>query len=73
MSEYQVLGVRTPRTDALLEASGQVVYGADISYPNMLYAAARYSDYAHARILSVDVSGAERSPGVRAEIGRAHV
>lgn len=51
MSEYQVLGVRTPRTDALLEASGQVVYGADISYPNMLYAAARYSDYAHARIL----------------------
>lgn len=68
MSEYQVLGVRTPRTDALLEASGQVVYGADISYPNMLYAAARYSDYAHARILSVDVSGAERSPGVRAVI-----
>ena len=42
--------------------------GADISYPNMLYAAARYSDYAHARILSVDVSGAERSPGVRAVI-----
>lgn len=64
MNEYEILGVRTPRTDALLEASGEVVYGADIFRPNMLYAATYYSDYAHAKILSVDTSEAEKCPGV---------
>lgn len=68
MSSYEVLGVRTPRTDAMLEASGEIIYGADMFRPNMLYAAACYSEYAHAKILSVDTSEAERSPGVQTVI-----
>lgn len=68
LSKFEVLGVSVPRTDALLEASGEVVYGADIVRPHMLHAAACYSSYAHAKILSVDTSEAEACPGVRAVI-----
>lgn len=68
MSRYEVLGVRTPRTDAMLEASGEIIYGADIVRPNMLHAAACYSKYAHAKILSVDTTQAQKCPGVKAVI-----
>ena len=62
------VGKRIPRLDACLEASGEVMYGDDLTRPGMLYAAAHYSMYSHAKILSVDTAEAEQMPGVRGVI-----
>lgn len=59
-----VVGKRIPRRDSVLQVTGRSEYGQDIYRPGMLFAAARYSDHAHARILSVDISGALKEPGV---------
>lgn len=44
--------------------TGQAQYLDDIELPGMLHAAFKRSDYAHARILSIDVSEARNLPGV---------
>jgi aerobic carbon-monoxide dehydrogenase large subunit len=44
--------------------TGRVQYLDDIELPGMLYAAFKRSDYAHARIKSIDVSEARALPGV---------
>ena len=49
--------------DALL-VTGQGRFLDDVSLPGMLYAAMVRSDYAHARIRSIDVSAARDLPGV---------
>ncbi len=61
-----VVGSPVTRVDALEKVRGAAVYGADVRLPGMLYGATLRSPYAHARILSVDTSEAERMPGVRA-------
>ena len=47
---------------------GRGTYIDDVRLPGMLYGAVLRSPYAHARILSVDVSAAEAHPKVRAVI-----
>ncbi len=44
--------------------TGQVQYLDDIELPGMIHAAFKRSDFAHARILSIDTSEAEKLPGV---------
>ncbi|NSW83591.1 MAG: molybdopterin-dependent oxidoreductase [Syntrophothermus sp.] len=68
MMEYKVIGKRLPRHDALLQVTGRAIYGDDVVRPGMLYAKALRSSYAHAKILQVDTSAAERLPGVKAVI-----
>ena len=48
--------------------TGRAAYGADLSLPGMLCGAVVRSPHAHARIVSIDTSRAERMPGVRAVI-----
>ncbi len=62
------MGTSPTRPDAAAKATGQAEYICDAQRPGMLYGAIRFSDHAHARILRVDTSKAERIPGVRAVI-----
>ncbi|KAM6893551.1 xanthine dehydrogenase/oxidase [Xenentodon cancila] len=64
-SEDDVVGRPIMHLSAMKQATGEAIYCDDIPlYENELYLALVTSTKAHARILSVDASAAERSPGV---------
>lgn len=67
-SDYLVVGRDVPRVDAREKACGEAKFVDDISLPGMLHAATLKSPYAHARILTIDTSKAEKLPGVKAVI-----
>jgi len=58
------IGTRQPRYDALRTALGLRPFVADIKLANMLYSALKFSDYPRAKILSIDLSQAEKLQGV---------
>ena len=62
------VGTSPTRPDAAAKATGHAEYICDPARPGMLHGAIRFSDHAHARILRIDTSKAERIPGVRAVI-----
>lgn len=62
---YSVLGKNLPRVDAELKVKGQAKYVDDIVLPGMLYGKFLRSTVAHAKILNIDTSKAERVVGVR--------
>lgn len=66
--KFEYIGKRIPRSDAEQQLTGTCRYGEDYILPNMLIAKAKYSEYAHARILHIDTSEAEKMPGVAAVI-----
>jgi 4-hydroxybenzoyl-CoA reductase alpha subunit len=68
MGEFSVIGERLPRVDAREKVTGKAKYAADYSLPNMLCCKVLRSPYAHARILHIDTSQAERLPGVKAVV-----
>lgn len=61
------------RSDGMEKVTGQARYTADMQLPGMAHAAFKYSDHAHARILSIDTSEAEALPGVYAVLTQADV
>ncbi len=63
---HNVIGKRFPRIDAALQVTGKSVYSCDLVSPGMLFAKALRSKHAHARILKVDTSKAEKLAGVKA-------
>ncbi|MGC8492151.1 MAG: xanthine dehydrogenase family protein molybdopterin-binding subunit [Syntrophobacteraceae bacterium] len=65
---YSILGTSPVKLDAPDKATGAAKYTADLSLPGMLHGAILNSPLAHARILNVDTSRAERLPGVKAVI-----
>jgi 4-hydroxybenzoyl-CoA reductase subunit alpha len=67
-ADYSVVGKRVPRTDSVPKVKGDTKYSADLYLPGMLYAKVLRSPYAHARILNIDTTRAEKLPGVRAVI-----
>jgi 4-hydroxybenzoyl-CoA reductase alpha subunit len=66
LEEFQWIGKRVPRVDALIKATGSAKFTNDISLPNMLYGKILRSPYAHARILKIETSRARGLPGVKA-------
>lgn len=64
--DYKVVGTRPIRHDGVDKVTGRAVYGADIKLPGMLWGAVLRSPHAHAKIKKVDVSDAEKIPGVHA-------
>ena len=64
--QFNVVGSRPIRHDALDKVTGRAKYGADIHLPGMLHGKILRSPHAHARILSIDTSKAEALPGVKA-------
>jgi len=65
---FSVVGKRTIRPDAVPKARGETKFSADLYLPGMLHAKVVRSPYAHARIVNIDTSRAEKLPGVRAVI-----
>ena len=68
MKKLSVVGKSTKRVDTSAKATGEALFTADLSLPRMLVAKVLRSPHAHARILRVDTSRAERLPGVRAVV-----
>ncbi len=66
--EMQVLGKPHPRLEGPDKVTGKAKYTYDINLPGMLYGKILRSPHAHARIRSLDLSPAERMPGVKAVI-----
>lgn len=66
--EFRVVGRRMLRTDGLGKATGATVYTDDIALPRMLHGKILRSPHPHAKILSIDTSGAEALDGVRAVV-----
>lgn len=62
------VGQRTTRYDARPHLTGQTMYIDDMTFPNMLHMKILRSQHAHAKILSIDVSEAEKMPGVVATL-----
>ena len=60
------IGQSIVRPDTLAKVTGAAKFTADLAVTrtDLLYAKALYPPYAHAKILSIDVSGAEKAPGV---------
>jgi CO/xanthine dehydrogenase Mo-binding subunit len=58
------VGQDLPRLEAREKVTGRAEYSDDLSLPGMLHAAVQQSPYAHARIVSYDLSAALEVPGV---------
>ena len=65
MEEYSVIGKRIPRVDGRVKVTGEAKYAADYEMPGMLWCKILRSPYAHAKILNIDTSRAQRLPGVK--------
>jgi xanthine dehydrogenase YagR molybdenum-binding subunit len=62
--ETTVVGKPIPRVDAYERVSGMAVFPADVSLPNMLYAAILRCPHSHATVKKIDVGKARKMPGV---------
>lgn len=61
-----LIGKRTTRVDSPVKVSGEAKYTYDVHRPGMLYGKVLRCPYAHAKVVSIDTSAAEKMPGVRA-------
>jgi len=64
--EFSIIGKRLPRKDGLEKVKGEARYTSDIQLPRMLHTRFLRSPHAHARIVRIDASQAEKLPGVMA-------
>ncbi len=64
--EPSPLGRPVPRLDALAKATGELKFADDLRFPGTLHAAVLRAELPHAVIEELDVSAAERWPGVAA-------
>jgi xanthine dehydrogenase YagR molybdenum-binding subunit len=64
------IGKRTSRLDGPDKVSGRAKYTSDVNRPGMLYGKLLGCPYAHAKIVSIDASAAERMPGVIVHVYR---
>lgn len=63
-----VLGTPVKRLDGPEKVTGRAKYTFDVKRPGMLYGRIVRSPHPHARIVSIDLSAAQRAPGVKAAI-----
>jgi len=66
LDDYTAVGRRVRRKDGYEKASGYAVYTSDIQIPGMLYQRILACPYPNAVIRTIDTTGAEALPGVRA-------
>jgi CO/xanthine dehydrogenase Mo-binding subunit len=57
------VGTSTPRRDSLSHVTGRTVYFEDNTFPGMLHLKMVRSPHHHARILGMDLSAAQKTPG----------
>jgi CO/xanthine dehydrogenase Mo-binding subunit len=61
---HVLIGHDAPRIDAIPKVTGAAQFAGDLRLPGMTYGRILRSPFAHARIVSIDVSRAEALPGV---------
>jgi xanthine dehydrogenase YagR molybdenum-binding subunit len=61
-----LIGNRISRVDGPEKVSGRAKYTYDVHRPGMLFGKVVRSPHAHAKVVSVDTSAAEKMPGVKA-------
>lgn len=66
MDKRRVMGKPTKRLDGPLKSSGRAKYNSDLNPKDLLHGTLLTSPHAHARITSIDLSPAEKMPGVTA-------
>ncbi|MDP6667792.1 MAG: molybdopterin-dependent oxidoreductase, partial [Dehalococcoidia bacterium] len=64
--EFKQLGKRYRKVDGPEKVTGRAVFGADFTAQGSLFGKIVRSPHAHARIVSIDTSAAEATPGVEA-------
>ena len=65
VKEFKIVGTRPLRPDGIDKVTGKAMYGADLYAPNMLYGCLLRINESHAFIESIDISNAEKLPGVK--------
>jgi len=60
------IGKRVSRIDGADKVSGRAKYTYDLNRPGMLFGTFVRCPYAHAKVVSIDTSAAEKMPGVKA-------
>ena len=61
--EFRVVDHYIPRRESMEKATGQIAYTDDMNLPDQAYAIVIRSPYSSARVLSIDMSEAEKFPG----------
>ncbi len=70
---YQSVGSSPHRPDAQSKATGSAVFIDDMHFRGLLYGRVLRSKFAHARILNIDTSKAEKLPGVKGVVTGADI
>jgi len=65
-SSLRVVGKSVPRVDARDKVTGKAKYTLDLKVPDMLYGVIVRTPYPAAQVRAIDISAAEKMPGVRA-------
>ncbi len=73
MSQLRIVGTEQRRLDGRDKVMGRTAFVSDLRLPGMLAGRILRSPHAHARIRSIDVTAAERHPGVRAVVHAGNV
>ncbi len=63
---HEVVGQVVPRPEARMKVTGEAIYTDDISFPDMLFGATLRAGIPHGRVIKLDISKAQKLPGVRA-------
>ncbi len=71
--DFKVVNQSVKKIDALALALGKPLFTADLKPGDCLYAKFLWSPYAHARIKSIDISAAEKMPGVKCVLYHGNV
>ena len=66
--QFSVIGTPVKRLDGPDKVAGRARYTFDISRPGMLYGRIVRSPHPHARVVSVDLTAAQASPGCKVAI-----
>ena len=66
--KFKVVGTRVKRPDGVDKVTGRAKYGADHNLPGQLVGLFLRSPHAHAKIIKIDTSKAEKLKGVKAVI-----
>ena len=66
VKRFKWVGTRPIRPDGVPKVTGRAQYGADLKLPGMIYGKVLRSPHAHAKIISIDTSAAEKLHGVKA-------
>jgi len=68
--KLKIVGTSPVKHDGIDKVTGRAKFGADLYLPGMLVGKILRSPHPHARIRSIDISAAEKLPGVKAVITR---